>query len=39
MINYIKGKLGLKHIHYVKLNILLRPYMPMYCTICNERLR
>lgn len=41
MINYILGKLGFKHIHYVNVKKLFehRDFnTPLKCTICNKEL-
>ena len=42
MINYLKGKLGLKHDHYINAKKLFKHYDfggILKCTICNKRLR
>lgn len=43
MINYILGKLGFKHDHYINVKRLFEykdfPNKKLYCTICKKRLR
>jgi len=43
MINWLKGKLGLKHTHLINVKKLFEyrdfPKKKLYCTICKERLK